>query len=71
MTIVSSMDLHQFSKVELFAMTSGGLEESSSMLDEIRELEEHRLGHCNSNMNRWVVNYRAVGDTCTEESATA
>lgn len=41
--------LHQFSKVELFALTRSDMEESNKMLDEIRELEEHlfsQLGLC-------------------------
>jgi len=41
--------LHQFSKVELFAVTRGDLEESNKMLEEIREFEEHlfsELGFC-------------------------
>lgn len=41
--------LHQFSKVELFGVTRGNLEESDALLDEIRQLEEElftRLGLC-------------------------
>lgn len=41
--------LHQFSKVELFALTRGNVEESNKMLEEIRQLEEHlfsELGLC-------------------------
>jgi len=41
--------LHQFSKVELFAVTRGTLEESDKMLEEIRDFEEHlfsQLGFC-------------------------
>lgn len=41
--------LHQFSKVELFAVTRGDLEESNQMLEEIRQLEEDlfsKLGLC-------------------------
>jgi len=41
--------LHQFSKVELFALTRGDLEESNKMMEEIREFEEHlytSLGLC-------------------------
>lgn len=41
--------LHQFTKVELFAMTRCSLEESGAMLEEIRELEEEmytELGLC-------------------------
>lgn len=41
--------LHQFSKVELFAVTRGDVDESNKMLEEIRQLEEHifsQLGFC-------------------------
>lgn len=41
--------LHQFSKVELFAVTRGNVEESNKMLEEIRQLEEDlfsKLGLC-------------------------
>jgi len=41
--------LHQFSKVELFAVTRADIDESNKMLDEIRELEEDlftQLGLC-------------------------
>lgn len=41
--------LHQFSKVELFAVTRGDTEESNKMLEEIRQLEEdlfEQLGLC-------------------------
>jgi seryl-tRNA synthetase len=41
--------LHQFSKVELFALTRGDIDESNKMLEEIRQLEEDlftSLGLC-------------------------
>lgn len=41
--------LHQFSKVELFAVTRANIEESNAMLEEIRKLEEdlfRQLGFC-------------------------
>lgn len=41
--------LHQFSKVELFAVTRGDVDESNRMLAEIRDFEEHlfsQLGLC-------------------------
>jgi len=41
--------LHQFSKVELFAVTRGDIEESNKVLEEIRQLEEDlfaELGLC-------------------------
>lgn len=41
--------LHQFSKVELFAVTRGEVDESNAMLQEIRGFEEHlysQLGLC-------------------------